>query len=69
MAIYVIHPTDEQEKFLMAFLEDSEIPFVKDDEGPLPQHVLDGIAQGQADIEAGRFITYDEFKKRMKSTK
>jgi len=62
MAIYVIYPTDEQEKILEAFLEASEIPFLKDDEEPLPKHVLDGIAQGQADIEAGRFITYDEFK-------
>jgi len=69
MAIYVIYPTDEQEKFLKAFLEGSEIPFVKDDEAPLPQHVLDGIARGKADIEAGRFITFDEFKKRMKSPK
>jgi len=62
-------PTDEQEKFLQAFLETLEIPFVKDDDEDLPQHILDGIAQGHADIEAGRFITYDEFKKRMKSAK
>lgn len=54
---------------MKAFLEVTEIPFVKDDDDPLPQHVLVGIAKGQADIEAGRFITYDEFKKRMKSAK
>jgi hypothetical protein len=64
MATYVIYPTDEQEKFMKAFLEALEISFVKDDEDPLPQHVLDGIARGQADIEAGRFITFEEFKKK-----
>jgi len=49
---------------MKAFLEALEISFVKDDEDPLPQHVLDGIARGQADIEAGRFITFEEFKKK-----
>jgi predicted transcriptional regulator len=63
MAAYVIYPTEEQEKLLKAFLEASEISFVKDDEGELPPHVLAGIARGQADIEAGRFITFEEFKK------
>jgi predicted transcriptional regulator len=67
MSTYVIYPTNEQEKFMKAFLEALEISFVKDDEVGLPQHVLDGIARGQADIEAGRFITYEEFKKRMTS--
>jgi hypothetical protein len=64
MATYIIYPTEEQEKFINAFLEALEIPFVKDDEDELPQHVLDGIARGQADIEAGRFVTHEEFKKR-----
>jgi len=64
MAAYVIYPTDEQEKFMKAFLEALEISFVKDDEGELPPHVLDGIARGQADIEAGRFVTHEEFKKK-----
>ena len=64
MAAYVIYPTDEQEKLMKAFLEESEIPFVKDNEEELPAHVLAGIARGEADIEAGRFITYEEFKKK-----
>jgi predicted transcriptional regulator len=65
MATYVIYPTNEQEKFMKAFLEALEISFVKDDDDEtLPQHVLDGIARGQADIEAGRFITFEEFKNR-----
>lgn len=64
MAAYVIYPTDEQEKLMKAFLEASEISFVKDDEAELPAHVLAGIARGQADIEAGRFITFEEFKKK-----
>ncbi|MEO6631138.1 MAG: DUF2683 family protein [Mucilaginibacter sp.] len=64
MAAYVIYPTDEQEKFMKAFLEALEISFVKDDEEELPPHVLAGIARGQADIDAGRFITLEEFKKK-----
>jgi predicted transcriptional regulator len=64
MAAYVIYPTDEQEKFMKAFLEALEISFVKDDEVELPAHVIAGIARGQADIEAGRFVTFEEFKKK-----
>ena len=64
MAAYVIYPTDEQEKFMKAFLEALEISFVKDDEEQLPPHVLAGIARGQADIAAGRFVTFEEFKKK-----
>jgi len=64
MAAYVIYPTDEQEKFMKAFLEALEISFVKDNEEELPPHVLEGIARGQADIAAGRFITHEEFKKK-----
>jgi len=69
MHTYIVYPTTDQEKALQSFLAENNISFVKDDESELPQHVLDGIAQGHADIEAGRFITYDEFKKRMKSAK
>ena len=64
MATYVVYPTDEQEKIIKAFLDALEISFVKDEEEVLPQHVLEGIARGKADIEAGRFITYEEFKKK-----
>ena len=64
MATYVVYPTDEQEKIIKAFLDALEISFVKDEEEVLPQHVLEGIARGEADIEAGRFITYEEFKKK-----
>ena len=66
MATYVVYPTDEQEKVIKAFLEALEVSFFKDDddEQKLPQHVLDGIAEGQADMKAGRFITFEEFKKR-----
>ena len=62
MAIYKVYPTEEQEKLLRAFLEESNVSFVKDDE--LPLHVLEGIAEGKADFEAGRFITLEEFKKK-----
>ncbi|HWZ34959.1 MAG TPA: hypothetical protein VNW51_02310 [Mucilaginibacter sp.] len=62
MSTYVITPTVEQEKLIAAFLEEQHIPFFKEEE-TLPQHVLDGITQGQADIEAGRTISLEEFKK------
>lgn len=64
MAAYVIYPTEEQEQLMRTFLEESHISFIKDEEDELPSHVLEGIARGKADIEAGRFITLEEFKKR-----
>jgi len=63
MSTYVINPTAEQEKLITAFLEEQHISFYKEDE-TLPQHVLDGIKRGQEDFEAGRFITFEEFKKK-----
>jgi len=66
MSTYVVNPTVEQEKLMKVFLEEHHISFFEDDE-TLPAHVLEGIARGQEDIKAGRFITYDEFKKRIKS--
>ena len=64
MAAYVIYPTGEQEKFMKAFLEALEISFVKDDEEALSSHVWEGIARGQADIAAGRFVAFEDFKKK-----
>ena len=64
MSTFLVYPTDEQEKIVKAFLEALEISFVKDDDEELPSHVLAGIARGQADIAAGRFITFEEFKER-----
>ncbi|HMI03125.1 MAG TPA: hypothetical protein VK541_11620 [Pedobacter sp.] len=31
----------------------------------LPKHVIVGIKKGQADFEAGRYITFDTFKKKL----
>lgn len=64
MSTYVINPTIEQEKLITAFLEEQQISFYKEDE-KLPQHVLDGIDRGIADADAGRFITHEEFVKRL----
>ena len=64
MSTYVITPTAEQEKLIAEFLEAQHIPFFKDEDEELPSHVLEGIARGQADIAAGRFITFEEFKKK-----
>jgi len=71
MSTYLIQPTEEQGKVIEAFLEALDITFVKEDDEneELPPHVLAGIARGQADIAAGRFITHDEFKKRFLSSK
>lgn len=63
MSTFVIHTDKEQEKIVKAFLEALDISFEKDDE-ELPQHVLDGIARGEEDYAAGRYITLDEFKKK-----
>ncbi len=63
MSTYIITPTAEQEKVIAEFLEKQHIFFIKD-EGDLPSHVLEGIARGQEDIKAGRFTTFDQFKKK-----
>ena len=67
MSTYVIQSTEEQGKFIEAFLSALDISFIKEDDenGDLPPHVLAGIQRGQADIEAGRTISLEEFKKRM----
>ena len=47
------------------FFEALEVPYDKRvDSDELPEHVLKGIAEGQADFEAGRTFTMEEFKKR-----
>jgi len=64
MSTYLIHPVGDQEKIVRAFLEALDISFEKEEDDELPQHVLDGIARGLEDYEAGRYITFDEFKKK-----
>jgi len=68
MSTIVIHPNIEQEKIVKAFLEALDISFEQEDEH-LPDHVLQGIAKGQEDIEAGKTMSLEEFKKRMLSSK
>ncbi len=68
MSTYVINPSGDQEEKVKAFLESLHIPFFRDDE-TLPDFVLEGLKRGQEDIKAGRFITHDEFVKRLRSTK
>jgi predicted transcriptional regulator len=67
MSTYVVYPTEEQEKAFTAFLKALEVSFVKEDDETLPDYVIRGIAEGQKDIDEGRFITLDEFKKRIAS--
>ncbi len=63
MKTYLLYPTKEQEDLINSFLETNNIYFFEDEE-VLPQHVLDGIACGEADVEAGKFVTLEDFKKR-----
>ncbi|RYU90629.1 hypothetical protein EWM62_08225 [Mucilaginibacter terrigena] len=66
MSTYIVTPTPDQEKLIADFLEEQHISFIKDESiNDLPQHVLDGIARGRAEIAAGNFITHEEFKKRI----
>lgn len=80
--IISVHQNEKRKGWADAFKEmaancDDElvIPDVFDDDDPalfddqsLPPHVLNGIARGQADIDAGRFITFEEFKKQLFSS-
>ena len=63
MSTFVIHLNVEQEKIVKAFLEALDIHFEKEDES-LPEQVLEGIKRGQEDAAAGRFTTFEEFKKK-----
>ena len=66
MSTFLINPTEDQEKVVKAFLEALGISFFKSDETEkLPEHVIKGIQQGMEDFEAGRYITMDEFKKKL----
>lgn len=65
MSTYIVSPTADQEKAVKAFLQALEVSFVKDDENELPEHVIDGIKQGEADYEAGDYTSFDEFKKKL----
>jgi predicted transcriptional regulator len=66
MEAYIVYPTKEQEKAVEAFFEALEVSFEKkSDSDKLPDHVINGIAEGEADFEAGRVTTMDEFKKKL----
>lgn len=57
-----IYPTKDQEEAVIAFLEAMDVPFDREEE--LPEHVLKGIQTGREEIQAGRYMTLDEFKNR-----
>ena len=66
MEAYIVYPTKEQEKAIEAFFEALEVSFEKrSDTEDLPDHVIKGIAEGEADFEAGRITTMEEFKKKL----
>jgi hypothetical protein len=58
---YVVYPSKAQEKVMKAFFEALNIPFEKKEEEVLPPHVIEGIAKGQADIQAGHTISFEGF--------
>ncbi|MCF0071699.1 hypothetical protein LZD49_14565 [Dyadobacter sp. CY261] len=61
-----IYPTKDQERAVIAFLEAMEVAFDRDEE--LPEHVLKGIQTGREEIQAGRYITLNEFKNRKRDS-
>ncbi len=67
MSTYIVTPTAEQEKLMAEFLESQHISFIKDENDiiDLPGHVLDGIKKGEEGYEAGRYTSFDEFKKKL----
>jgi len=64
MKTYLLYPAEDQEKMIQTFLGQNNITFFEEKED-LPPHVIAGILRGQADIEAGRVISLEEFKKRL----
>lgn len=65
MDTYIVHPNKSQEKALRAFLEALKVPFERQSEEVLPSHVIEGIRRGQADVDAGRTITFEAFKEKI----
>lgn len=65
MDTYIVHPNKSQEKALRAFLEALNVPFEHQSDEALPQHVIENIKRGQADIDAGRTITFEAFKEKI----
>jgi len=61
-----VYPAKDQEEAVIAFLEAMEIPFERDE--VLPEHVLKGIQTGREEIQAGRYMTLDEFKNRKRDS-
>lgn len=66
METLIIHPTKEQEKAIIAFLESMQIPFEKRDD-LLPNHVIEGIERGLKDVREGNTVSLNEFKQRRSS--
>ncbi|WP_316794742.1 hypothetical protein [Pedobacter frigoris] len=48
-------------------LMESEVAQSKIDKEELPEHVVEGIKRGQADYEAGRYVTLEAFEKKLLS--
>lgn len=69
MEASVAYPSKAQGKVIKAFFEALNIPFEKKKECVLPPHVIEGIAKGQADIQAGLTMSFEDFKKRLTISK
>ena len=65
MKTYLLYPTEDQEKIIQAFLETNDITFLKEEGETLPDYVLAGITKGREDMQSGRTVTLEEFKKEM----
>lgn len=69
MESYIVYPTKEQESAIEAFFEAFDVSFDKKSNERLPDHVLKGIAEGEADLDAGRTISIEEFRKNFRTIK
>lgn len=63
MESLIIHPTKEQEKAIIAFLEAMQVPVEKRND-LLPNHVIAGIEKGMKDVTGGKTMSLSEFKQR-----
>lgn len=66
MESLIIHPTKEQEKAIIAFLEAIQVPFEKRND-LLPNYVIEGIEKGLKDVTEGKTMSLNEFKHRRSS--
>lgn len=64
METYIIHPTKEQAKVVKAFLEALNVTFEKKQD-KLPIHVTESVKKAQEEVDSGKTVSYEEFKRKL----